>query len=117
MPSMGMAFLYSLFTRGDMHSYHCPYCNSERLILLENPTDYAEYLKKIMENFSPFNLAILGAKLCKNSPIPPYIGGMVAIVVGGVVVLVSQHYFYKHYSHAQHYQCLNCHKTFYSSDA
>ncbi|WP_081400724.1 hypothetical protein [Acinetobacter baylyi] len=99
-----------------MRSYHCPYCNSERLILLENTTDYAEYLKKIMEHFSPFNLAILGAKLCKNSPIPPYIGGMVAIVVGGVVVLVSQHYFYKHYSHAQHYQCLNCHKTFYSSD-
>ncbi len=57
-------------------------------------------------------MAALGIKLAKEAGIPPYIGGLIGVVVGGTLVMVSQHYFYRHYKSAQHYRCLQCGQDF-----
>jgi hypothetical protein len=52
-------------------------------------------------------------KKCGHSP---YVGGLIGVVAGGVLILVSQHYFYRHYHAAQHYQCLQCGQSFAVAD-
>jgi DNA-directed RNA polymerase subunit RPC12/RpoP len=95
-----------------MSSVHCPYCHSEQVILRESQPNGPQYFEKILDTFSPPVMAALGIKFAKEAGIPPYIGGLIGVVVGGTLVLVSQHYFYRHYKSAQHYRCLQCGQDF-----
>ncbi|TVT86790.1 hypothetical protein [Acinetobacter colistiniresistens] len=95
-----------------MSNIHCPYCHSEQVILRESQPNGPQYFEKILDAFSPPAMAALGIKLAKEAGIPPYIGGLIGVVVGGTLIMVSQHYFYRHYKSAQHYQCLQCGKDF-----
>jgi hypothetical protein len=99
-----------------MNPVHCPYCHSDQVILKATQAHGPQYFEKILENFSPFTMAVLGIKLARSAGIPPYVGGLIGVVAGGVLILVSQHYFYRHYHAAQHYQCLHCGQSFAVAD-
>lgn len=95
-----------------MSTVNCPYCHSEQVVFREPQPNGPQYFEKILDAFSPSAMAALGIKLAKEAGIPPYIGGLIGGVVGGALVMVSQHYFYRHYKSAQHYHCLQCGQDF-----
>ena len=95
-----------------MTTVRCPYCDSEQVVLRESQFNGFQHFEQILEVFSPSTFASLGIKLAKEAGIPPYIGGLIGVVVGGTLVIVSQHYFYCHHRSAQHYHCLQCGQDF-----
>ena len=95
-----------------MTPVHCPYCHSEQVVLQEQQSDTFAQFEKFLTLLSPAHMAALGIKLAKDAGIPPYVGGLIGVVVGGTLVLVSQQYFYRHYRSAQHYHCMHCQKDF-----
>ncbi|WP_372553010.1 hypothetical protein [Acinetobacter pittii] len=48
--------------------------------------------------------------------VPPYIGGLVGVVVGSSLIMVSQHYFYRYYQSVPQYRCLDCQQSFAVAD-
>lgn len=54
-----------------MNPVHCPYCHSDQVILKATQAHGPQYFEKILENFSPFTMAVLGIKLARSAGIPP----------------------------------------------
>jgi hypothetical protein len=52
-------------------------------------------------------MAMFGMQVAK-SRLSPLFGAAVGVVVGGVLVVVSQYCFEKYYSNAEQYVCLDC---------
>lgn len=107
-----MGFFMLVIRKTNMTSLRCPYCYSEQVSKLDNQTDVFKSFEKLIESISPANLAALGMKLAKHAGIPPVLGGLIGVVVGGTLVMVSQHYFYKYYRNADQYHCHHCQRSF-----
>jgi hypothetical protein len=51
-------------------------------------------------------------QVAKKAGVSPFIGAAIGVVIGGVLVVVSQYCFEKYYNDAVHYVCLDCQQTF-----
>ncbi|ELW86788.1 hypothetical protein ACINWCA92_1367 [Acinetobacter baumannii WC-A-92] len=51
-------------------------------------------------------------QLAKKAGFPPFTGAAIGVVVGGVLVIVSQYCYEKYYSNAEQYVCLDCQQQF-----
>jgi hypothetical protein len=49
---------------------------------------------------------------CQKAGFPPFTGAAIGVVVGGVLVIVSQYCYEKYYSNAEQYLCLDCQQAF-----
>lgn len=99
-----------------MSIIRCPYCGSDQVIPGESQSSDFKHFEEILKLLSPSAMARLGIRLARDAGIPPYVGGLIGVVVGGTLVLVSQHYFYRHYRSAQHYHCTHCGRDFAVAD-
>ncbi|OTG93886.1 hypothetical protein [Acinetobacter sp. ANC 3832] len=95
-----------------MNFIKCPYCHSEHVTKLDIDTDSFKSFEKLFESISPSAMAALGIKLAKLFSIPSFVGGFVGVVVGGVLIIVSQHVLHKYYRSACHYCCHDCKRSF-----
>jgi hypothetical protein len=57
-------------------------------------------------------MAMFGMQVAKKAGVSPFIGAAIGVVIGGVLVVVSQYCFEKYYNDAVHYVCLDCQQTF-----
>ena len=95
-----------------MPSISCPYCGSHHVELQPISQGQFQAFEQLMQHLSPLQLAMLGIKLSKRMGVPPYIGGLVGVVVGSSLIMASQHYFYRYYQSVPQYRCLDCQQSF-----
>lgn len=95
-----------------MNFTRCPYCHSEQVIQLDIHSNSFKSFDQLFESISPSAMAALGIQLAKRFSIPPLVGGFVGVVVGGVLIIVSQHVLHKYYRSASHYYCNDCQRSF-----
>jgi DNA-directed RNA polymerase subunit RPC12/RpoP len=88
----------------------CPYCQSGNV--KQTASGNSNYFEQLQSCISPAQMALLGAKLAKKAGFSPAAGAAVGVVIGGVLVVVSQYYFEKYYSQADQYLCLDCRQHF-----
>ncbi len=67
---------------------------------------HANYFEQLQRCISPTQMAMLGMQVARKSGFSPLFGAAVGVVVGGVLVVVSQYAFEKYYSNAEQYLCL-----------
>lgn len=87
----------------------CPHCHSSHTRLIDSHQLTTPVPTTAVANFSPMALANVGIQLSKRLNLPPMLGGMTGLVIGGVVLLFLN-------SHKpiqiQQYQCEQCQETF-----
>lgn len=88
----------------------CPYCKSGNV--KQTTSGNSNYFEQLQCCISPAQMALLGAKLAKKAGFSPAAGAAVGVVIGGVLVVVSQYCFEKYYSNAEQYICLDCQQQF-----
>jgi DNA-directed RNA polymerase subunit RPC12/RpoP len=95
-----------------MSFIRCPYCQSTQVRQTDSGNAHANYFEQLQRCISPTQMAMFGMQLAKKAGLPPFAGAAVGVVVGGVLVVVSQYAFEKYYSNAEQYLCLDCQQAF-----
>ncbi|MFX7659656.1 hypothetical protein ABTJ72_00255 [Acinetobacter baumannii] len=95
-----------------MSLIQCPYCKSGNVKQTASGNSNLNYFEQLKHCISPAQMALLGARLAKKAGFSPAAGAAVCVVIGGVLVVVSQYYFEKYYSNAEQYLCLDCQQAF-----
>ena len=102
-------FIYKEYT---VSVIQCPYCKSGNVKQTASGKSNSNYFEQLQRCISPAQMAVLGAKLAKKAGFSPAAGAAVGVVIGGVLVVVSQYCFETYYSQADQYHCLNCQQHF-----
>ena len=95
-----------------MSFIRCPYCQSTQVRLTDSGNAHANYFEQLQRCISPTQMALFGMQLAKKAGFPPFTGAAIGVVVGGVLVIVSQYCYEKYYSNAEQYICQDCHQHF-----
>ena len=95
-----------------MSCIHCPYCQSANVKQAESGSTHSHYFEQLVCSISPAQMALLGIKIAKKTGAPPLAGAVVGVVIGGVLVMVSQYYFERHYGTAMNFICQDCQQHF-----
>jgi len=90
----------------------CPYCKSGNVRQTASGKSNANYFKQLQRNISPAQMAVLGARLAKKVGFSPAAGAAVGVVIGGVLVVVSQFCYEKYYRNEDQYICQDCQQHF-----
>lgn len=90
----------------------CPYCQSSHVKQIDSGNPHANYFEQLQRCISPTQMAMFGMQIAKKSGFSPLAGAAVGVVIGGVLVVVSQYCFEKYYSNAERYVCLDCQQQF-----
>lgn len=93
-----------------MSVIQCPYCKSGNV--KQEASGNSNYFEQLQRCISPAQMALLGARLAKKAGLSPAAGAAVGVVIGGVLVVVSQYCFETYYSQADKYRCLDCRQHF-----
>lgn len=88
----------------------CPYCKSCNV--KQAASGNSNYFEQIQRCISPSQMAFLVARLAKQAGFSPAAGAAVGVVIGGVLVVVSQYFYETYYSQADQYHCLDCQQHF-----
>ena len=95
-----------------MSFIQCPYCQSSHVRQTDSGNANFNYFEQLQRYISPTQMAMFGMQVAKKAGVSPFIGAAVGVVVGGVLVVVSQYAFEKYYSNAEQYLCLDCQQAF-----
>ena len=95
-----------------MSFIQCPYCQSTHVRQTDSGNAHANYFEQLQRCISPTQMAMFGMQVARKSGFSPLFGAAVGVVIGGVLVVVSQYYFGKYYSNAEQYVCLDCQQPF-----
>lgn len=95
-----------------MSLIHCPYCQSTNVRQVDSGNTQSDHFKQIQRAISPAHMAFLGMRIAKKLGAPPIAGAAVGVVIGGVLIVVSQFYFEKYYGNATHFVCQDCQQQF-----
>ena len=95
-----------------MSFIHCPYCQSANIKQTESGHPHEQYFEQLRHFISPAQMALFGIKIAKKTGAPPLAGAVVGVVIGGVLVMVSQYYFERHYGNAMNFICQDCQQHF-----
>lgn len=95
-----------------MSFIQCPYCQSPHVRQTDSGNAHANYFEQLQRCISPTQMAMFGMQVARKSGFSPLFGAAVGVVISGVLVVVSQYYFEKHYSNAEQYVCLDCQQQF-----
>lgn len=90
----------------------CPYCKSGNVKQTASGKSNSNYFEQLQNCISPAQMAVLGARFAKKAGFSPAAGAAVGVVIGGVLVVVSQYCFETYYSQADQYLCLDCRQHF-----
>ena len=90
----------------------CPYCHSDNISILQVQNQSFAQLDILLQTMSPATMASLGVKIAKHLGVPPAIGGLIGVVVGGTLVFVSQQMLNKFFPSNSQYICNNCERHF-----
>jgi DNA-directed RNA polymerase subunit RPC12/RpoP len=93
-----------------MSLIQCPYCQSTHVRQTDSSHANANYFEQLQRCISPTQMALFGMQLAKKQ-IPAFTGAAIGVVVGGVLVVVSQYCYEKYYSNAEQYVCLDCQQS------
>ena len=86
-----------------MSFIRCPYCQSTQVRQTDSGNAHANYFEQLQRCISPTQMAMFGMQVARKSGFSPLFGAAVGVVVGGVLVVVSQYTFEKYYSNAEQY--------------
>lgn len=92
----------------------CPFCHSDNLVTLSPQHAGLGQLEVLLEAMSPAAMAALGVKLSRQLDIPPIVGGLIGVVVGGGLMLINQQILSKYQSLNHRYLCNDCQNSFVS---
>ena len=81
-----------------MSFIRCPYCQSTQVRQTDSGNAHANYFEQLQRCISPTQMAMFGMQVARKSGFSPLFGAAVGVVVGGVLVVVSQYAFEKYYS-------------------
>ena len=95
-----------------MSFIQCPYCQSTHVRQTDSGNAHANYFEQLQRCISPTQMALFGMQLAKKAGVPPFTGAAIGVVVGGVLVIVSQYCYEKYYSNPEQYLCLDCQQAF-----
>ena len=95
-----------------MSLIRCPFCQSVHVQQTDSGNPNFNYFEQLQRCISPTQMAMFGMQVAKKAGVSPFIGATVGVVIGGVLVVVSQYYFEKYYSNAEQYVCLDCQQPF-----
>ncbi|OTG87377.1 hypothetical protein [Acinetobacter sp. ANC 3813] len=95
-----------------MSLIQCPYCKSGNVKQTASGNSNSNYFEQLQRCISPAQMALLGARLAKKAGLSPAAGAAVGVVIGGVLVVVSQYCFEAYYNQADQYLCLGCRQHF-----
>ncbi|UIP95258.1 hypothetical protein [Acinetobacter johnsonii] len=95
-----------------MSLIQCPYCQSTHVRQTDSSHANANYFEQLQRCISPTQMALFGMRLAKKAGFPPFTGAAIGVVVGGVLIIVSQYCYEKYYSNAEQYICQDCHQHF-----
>lgn len=95
-----------------MSLIHCPYCQSTNIKQGESKQSDQNYFEQLRNQISTVQMASLGRKIAKKVGLSPKTGAVIGVVVGGILITVSQFYYEKYYSQIQRYRCLTCDQYF-----
>lgn len=87
----------------------CPYCHSAHTQLIEQHELAMTQHAPSLASFSPMTLATVGMHLSKRLYLPPLLGGLAGLVMGGMLLLYIN---YQKPIQVLHYQCEQCHDHF-----
>lgn len=93
-----------------MSVIQCPYCKSGNV--KQAASGNSNYFEQLQRCISPTQMAMFGMQVARKSGFSPFFGAAIGVVVGGVLVVVSQYYFEKYYSNTEQYVCLDCQQPF-----
>ena len=97
------------FGQGTPQSVFCPYCHSPHTQLIQSHQLSTQSNSSSMVAFSPMALANIGMQVSKRLNLPPMLGGLTGLVVGGVVLLFLNH---QKPIQVLQYQCEQCQESF-----
>ena len=89
-----------------------PFCPSVHFQQTDSGNPNFNYFEQLQRCISPAQMAMFGMQVAKKAGVSPFIGAAIGVVIGGVLVVVSQYCFEKYYNDAVHYVCLDCQQTF-----
>lgn len=112
MPLVQLLVLDSLYQELDMSLVHCPYCQSVHVQQTDSEHPHSNYFLHLQRCISPTQMAIFGMQVAKKSGFSPFAGAAIGVVIGGVLVVVSQYCFETYYRNAEQYVCLDCQQQF-----
>ena len=102
----------SRYLEYSMSLIRCPFCQYVHVQLTDTGNPNFNYFEQLQRCISPTQMALFGMQVAKKAGVSPFIGAAIGVVIGGVLVVVSQYCFEKYYSNAEHYLCLDCQRTF-----
>ena len=95
-----------------MSFIQCPYCQSTHVRQTDSGNAHANYFEQLQRCISPTQMAMFGMQIGKKAGFPPFAGAAIGVVVGGVLVIVSQYCYEKYYHNAERYLCQDCQQHF-----
>lgn len=104
--------LNSVYLEYSMSLIRCPFCQSVHVQQTDSGNPNFNYFEQLQRCISPTQMAMFGMQVAKKAGVSPFIGAAIGVVIGGVLVVVSQYCFEKYYNDAVHYVCLDCQQTF-----
>lgn len=104
----------SIYKEYTVSIIQCPYCKSGNVKQTASgkSNTNSNYFEQLQRSISPAQMAVLGAQLAKKAGFSPAAGAAIGVVIGGVLVVVSQYCFETYYSQADQYLCLDCRQHF-----
>ncbi len=84
-----------------MSLIQCPYCQSTHVRQTDSSHANANYFEQLQRCISPTQMALFGMQFAKKAGFPPFTGAAIGVVMGGVLVIVSQYCYEKYYSNAE----------------
>lgn len=97
------------FGQSAQRSAICPYCHSLHTQLIQTHQLSTQSNTASIVAFSPMALANIGMQLSKRLNLPPMLGGLTGMVIGGVVLLFLNQ---QKPIQVLQYQCEQCQETF-----
>ena len=95
-----------------MSFIQCPYCQSSHVRQTDSGNANFNYFEQLQRCISPTQMALFGMQIAKKAGFPPFAGAAIGVVVGGVLVIVSQYCYEKYYHNAERYLCQDCQQHF-----
>ena len=87
----------------------CPYCHSMHIQLIDTQQVTPPSNVPSIATFSPMGIATIGMQMSKRLHLPPLLGGLAGLVIGGMVLLYLN---YQKQVLAHYYQCEQCMQSF-----